>query len=451
MYRMTLTVCVISLLTASTVFGQGGGNQNGGNQNGGVGGIRIDPDGVLNQAQITTLSSRELRSMLRKSAGESLPEDLNRASEQRMISLRALDLEINRLMDDGQPLPPAIINLAGLTRIDLVSFTDDGIDVIIAGPAEGFAPGPDGRQIGVQTQRPVLCLEDLLIALRTANGRSSFGCSFDPVPERLAKTLQLLQQDMAAANAAAAQQAFQQIGQVLGNWNISVNGVPSDSRMAVTMVEADFMLKRLTTGDANPDVSGFKSYLSMMSSKTNGLQRWWFSPLYESIETNPARTVFRFSGARLQVSAQDELVDADGNRRDAATTQISFQKYAQQFTRKMDALAENVPAIAQLQNTVDVLVTATLIQRAQSSGSLRWTPTVLSDEQRLPLQKFNVPREVPSLVRVRMAGQRTVLGVIAGGVTINPRRILDDVQLAEDQTRLQISPHDAGQQTWWWD
>ena len=460
MCRLLLQCFLGMIFVPSLAFGQaGGGNQGGGgaggggngNGAGGVGGIRIDANGLVERVVVPAMNSRTLQKLLESSATKSLPSDLNQPSEQRKVSLRDLDREIDRLLKTDQPLPDAIRNLAGLTRIDLVFIADEGRDVIIAGPAEGFARQPDGRVVGIVSHRPVLCLDDLLVSIRTANDRATFGCSFDPEPGRLAQTQQLLRQNTTATSAAAAQQGFQQIGGVLGHWNVSVFGVPESSHMAAAMVEADYALKRLTTGEENPQVPGFKSYLSMMRPNADSLRRWWFSPRYESIETNSQETAFRFFGPRLQVSAQDEIVDANGNRQDAPATHVSLEKYAQQFTEKIPALAEKVPAVAQLQNMVDLLVTAALIQRTRAAGNLDWQPTAFNDEQRLAVQEFGVPKETPSIVKVRMAGSRTVLGLIAGGVTVTPRRILDDVKPAEDEAALELPVRTDQNPSWWWD
>ena len=144
------------------------------------------------------------------------------------------------------------------------------------------------------------------------------------------------------------QLVVQQIGGVLGRWKVTVFGVPESSHMAAALVEADYTLKQLTTGDENPQVRGFRSYLSMMRPNADSMRRWWFSPRYDAIETNDQQTAWHLSGPRLQVSAQDEIVDANGNRQDAPSTHARLEKYAQQFTEKIPALAEKVPSIAQL-------------------------------------------------------------------------------------------------------
>ncbi|MDA1231953.1 MAG: DUF1598 domain-containing protein [Planctomycetota bacterium] len=431
--------------------GGAAGNGGGGNGNGGVGGIRINADGLVEGSVTAAMNAREFQKRLDGFAAKSLSAELNQASELRKISLRDLDAEIDRVLKAGEPLPDSIRNLAGLTRIDFIFISTETSDVIVAGPAEGFAAQPDGRVVGTKSHRPVLCLDDLLVALRTSGGRATFGCSFDPEPGRLAKTQQLLRQNTTANSAAHAERGFLQIGSVLGNWNVTVFGVPKSSHIAASFVESDYSLKRLTTGDENPQVKGFKSYFSVMRPNADSMRRWWFSPRYDVIETNQQQTAWHLTGPRLQVSAQDEIVDANGNRQDAPSTHVSLEKYAQQFTEKIPALAEKVAAIAQLQNLVDILVTAAVIERSRTKKLLDWQPIVLNDEHRLPLQEFGIPAETPSIVKVRMAGSRTVLGLIAGGVSVTPLKILADTKTSENADALALPVRTNHNSIWWWD
>jgi hypothetical protein len=82
---------------------------------------------------------------------------------------------------------------------------------------------------------------------------------------------------------------------------------------------------------------------------------------------------------------------------------------------------------------------------------VNWQPLVLDDQQRLPLQEFGIPKETPSIVKVRMAGQRTVLGLIAGGVTITPYRILADAKTTTDGDGLALPDRKDHNSSWWWD
>jgi hypothetical protein len=427
-------------------FGQGGGGFGGGNQGGGVGGIRISADGVVQQARVSGKDARELKIELYKAAKE-LPDDLKHASPLRMISLAKLDRELARLAREHADVPSEIPALAGLTRIDLIALTEDGQDVIIAGPAEAFAPGPDGRLVGIDSGRPVLWLDDLLIALRTPDPGSGFGCSFDPDPQRLVNTMTALQNPAPARTIAEARRGFEVLREVIGNWNVRILGVPADSRMAVSMVEADHLLKLLTSGAEKPDVRGFKSQLAMMSPHDDALKRWWFSPDYDAIERSADRRLWHLSGQRLQVHAQEEMVDAEGNRSDAPENPDELNEFARQFTARIPQLADEYPAIAHLQNLFDLLITAAIIRDAQADGRLSWTPSTLTDTAAVPTATFVVPTETESVVTVRVLGGRTVIGLIAGGVIVSPRAVL---AAATESASLQ-SPAADSSERWWWD
>ena len=89
-------------------------------------------------------------------------------------------------------------NLAGLTRVEYVFCYPDTGDIVIAGPAEAWAAAPSGRMQGVVTGRPVIELQDLIVALRAfpAGGNTKKGpfikCSIDPTAEGLARMQQFL-------------------------------------------------------------------------------------------------------------------------------------------------------------------------------------------------------------------------------------------------------------------
>ena len=57
-------------------------------------------------------------------------------------------------------------------------------DVVLVGPAEGWRINDDGHAVGKTTGRPVIQLEDLLVALQTAwTGNAPVSCSIDPTEE----------------------------------------------------------------------------------------------------------------------------------------------------------------------------------------------------------------------------------------------------------------------------
>lgn len=439
-------------------FGGGFGGLGGGGQGGGLGGglgqfpggIAINPDGLISAPEARRINPTLEQKRLRSIAGKMLSTDLTVASELRKVSLNRLEAACQRAMDAGEPIPIDCQCLAGLTRIHYLFAIPETGDVIIAGSAEGFAPLQDGRVVGVETGRPVVMLEDLLAMLRLKSLRQTLGCSFDPEPERLAQCQAWNKANNAPASVAIARQRFFQIAKILGNWNVTVFGLPRTSHAALTTVEADYRLKRIGLGLDRPRIRGFRSHLDMAGRNENTFRRWWFAPHYEVIERSTDGLAFHLEGPRLQLMSQEELVDAQGNRSSAPFKQVSVEKYTQQFNKHIDELCRQVSSFAAVQNLFDVAVVAALIRAEQLPDRVDWRPSLFLDENKLPISKFHVPAEVGSLVNVKPLGRNLLVGLIGGGVTIVPDHIISRSELlpAAD-IPVARRPDDAD--TWWWD
>lgn len=465
-----IVVCGFLSMAASPLLAQGqGGNQGGGNQGGGgqgggnqiPGGILIDADGVIRSATGSDVRSAALQQRLRQAAETSLSRELQHRSDLRKVSLRQLAAECRRLTEQGHPCTAEMQCLAGLTRVEYVFIVphvpehaqdETADDVVIAGPAEAFAALPNGRVVGVESGRPVLLLEDLRTVLNHGTAGHPVGCSFDPDPTRLAKSQEFLRQNQRLPSVQAGVRMFQGMADILGHWNVSVFGVPNDSRMAMSLVEADIMLKRITLGLENPGIRGFRNQLTMLKPGDDVLRRWWFVPHYDAIETQPGLPHFRLSGGRFQLMAQDEVLDAAGNRRDAEITSQSSEKYAQQFTAHAEELSSRFAALADLQNIIDLLVVGALIRQSQASGQLTGPPEVLRDAGPWPLPKYQVPKQVACLSNARLAGRGLMLGLVAGGVSIRAAEVVGQARETAPERPFPVfrRPRDVGAR-WWWD
>jgi hypothetical protein len=426
------------------------GQNNQGQNNQFPGGILINADGVIGSPQARRVNPALEQKRLQALAGQQLPSEMATASELRKVSLVRLEQQLQKAVDAGKDIDPKLRYLAGITQLQYVFAVPETGDLVLAGPAEGFAPLQDGRVVGVETGRPVLTLDDLLVMLRLASMRQSLGCSFDPEPSRLANAQAWNDANSSPASLNVARQRFYQMAKVLGNWNVTIFGLPKSCHAAVTAVEADYQMKRLALGLDRPRIRGFRSYLDMAKPGGNTMRRWWFAPRYEVIERSADGHVFHISGPRLQLLSQDELVDAQGNRSDAAFTEITAEKYTQQFNKHMPALCQQVPSFAGIQNLFDLAVACALIRSNDLQSVVGWEPTLLLDEKALPVQKYTVPMEVPSLVNVKSVSRSLLLGVTGGGVTIVPDRIIrrTNVLPAERTPVIQV---DDAVASWWWD
>lgn len=448
-----LATMVVAVGFSSAAFAQGNNNNN--NQNN-AGGIKIDAEGVVSLA-IANESSGTLDRKRRSAAAlKNLSKETLQSTPLRMVSLVEVEKQLDAKLAAGEPIPDELFFLAGLQRIDNIFVFPESKDVVIAGPADGFAPDAVGRMIGIESGRPTLRLDDLVVALRTVSKSRNIGCSIDPVPERLA-ALQRFVQGGGPSNAAAVEGRFRQMDDVLGLQDVRVDGVPSDSHFAIALVEADYRMKRVSMGLENPGVKGFRSHLTMLGPGGNTIQRWWFVPLYDAIYKSSDGLAFEFAGQRAQLLAENELADASGNRSAAPTTRISTTAYAKHFTEKFPELADKSPIFAELQNLTDLSVLAALIQSEKLAEKADWIMTTFLDEKRFAHPTFNTPKKIPSSVNFKRAGN-VIVGLVGGGVTIEPQQVLNKAASQTPETsKLSSIRSEAGsaarsdKHRWWWD
>ena len=151
--------------------------------------------------------------------------------------------------------------LAGLTRLEYVFFYPDSGDIVVGGPAEGWAANLAGRVIGLESGWPVLQLQDLVTALRCfppgGGGSPSIGCSIDATPEGLARMQKFLKSIGTQADPNDPQYTqfiVDGLRTSLGPQKVRIHGVPPTTHFAQIMVEADYRMKLIGIGLEIPPV-----------------------------------------------------------------------------------------------------------------------------------------------------------------------------------------------------
>src|SRR5262245_12352984 len=96
--------------------------------NGAVGGVAIAAKGAIEEAEQRDIAAlREAR----REALTGVAGDITKTSELRKISLRRLDALLAEHASDNKPLPPEVLNLAGLQRIEYVFAYPDSHDIVL--------------------------------------------------------------------------------------------------------------------------------------------------------------------------------------------------------------------------------------------------------------------------------------------------------------------------------
>jgi hypothetical protein len=434
------------------------GNVQGQVNGGGAAGIDIDAQGVVTPDFSVVKGQRLSQKRLEEAAGKLLSDDVNRFSPLRKVSLVRLEATCEEFAAKGQDVTPDMQFLAGLQRIDYVFVYPETNDLVIAGPAEGFAADADGRPVGISTGRPPLRLDDLIVALRALERAGTIGCSIDPVTERLAALQRYVAANSGAVTQGRAVQRFREMAQVLGMQDVKVWGVPAETHFGQLLVEADYRMKRLSLALENPKVRGFRSQLELLQAQGNAIQRFWFIPLYDAFQTTEDRNAFQFSGQRAQLLSQEEYTDQAGRRGDATFTRLSTQEFARIFTDKFPELSDKLPVFAELQNVFDLAVLAALIRKEGLADRADWKMSLFLDADRVKVPTGPAPRQVQSVFNYKKAQRGILVALIGGGVTIDPLRAVQSAEFKVDPaTRLdgiRRSAGDgerAGRDAWWWD
>ncbi len=438
----------VVLLCASSVFAQT------------VGGVAIDPAGALRRAgEITPAELRKLRDEDQRCAG-----DVSRPSDRRRVSLRRLESAVESCLTSGQPLPAEIRFLAGLVRIDGVTIDQDSRDVIVAGPAEAWEPDAFGDVVGVKSRRPVLELDDLIIALRyafpTGDTDDFIGCSIDPTPEGVG-AFDKLMRTQKTSDASRVEPLAHAMEQALGSQKITVFGVPSNSRFALKLVSADYRLKRLALGHDPSPVKALTSFIDLAArNPVSGRvpqHRWWFTPGKNAVCTSADRLVWKFEVDAVAVATArgESPRGAKSVPVKSAPASKDAQLFADQATRAFPELARGIPVFASLSNLITLSLTAEIVHQAATvtSDATSWRPTFLLDEVRCPCVTGTVPQTTPAMVNVRRGRGGAWVFAASGGVEFRPDSLVKQASTSiADGSQPDAERVDAVTGShWWWD
>ncbi len=427
-------------------------------------GVAVDAEGVLSLERVDDPRG-QLRAMRLRAAQAGLPADIQAVSKLRKVSLVRLERAVRQRLDAGEKLEPAMRYLAGLQRIEYVLIYPDSGDVVIAGPAEGWTSDPSGRIVGMTTQRPVLELLDLCVALRQfapgSRNRPFIGCTINPRQEglaRLVKFQQTIPSSISASQRGAAARAIGRgIGEALGMAEIETFGISPKTHFAQVLIEADYRMKLIGIGLENPPLRMATFMSSLRSARNAALQRWWFTPNYDCVRLSEDRLAMQLVGQGVQLQGEDKLIGPDGQLAAAgARTNPASELFTTAFTAKYEKISARRPVYAQMRNLIDMAVVAAFLREHKVYDRIDWSAKTLLDEKSLATETLGQPRQVPCVVNVAWKGSR-LYSPAGGGVSIRPMLALDaaealgdeeDYALTQQRSALgEAAPADR----WWWD
>jgi hypothetical protein len=414
-----------------------------------VGGVSIDADGLLKNAKPDDLGAL---SKMRKDALQKIPGPLNAAVGLRKVSLRRLEAALDDCLRNNTPLPDAVKYLAGLQRIRYVFVYPEQKDVVLAGPGEGWKVDAQGNLVGITNGRPVMLLDDLLVALRTAQAAAQGGitCSIDPAAEGLVRVSRI---PLSPARNEQEAKAFGDAqAEALGVQQITIHGVPASSHFARVLTAADYRMKRIAMNLDPSPVRALPSYLQMLKPNARTIQtpRFWLEPKYEAILRNGEGTAFELRGSAVKALTEEDYVAAGGNIQHSHKSSPAAQNWANKMTENYTQLAVADPVFGQLQNCMDLAVVGALVARDRLAEKAGYKfATLFEPSQPTAAENLNAPKQVFSLASYLKKGNRWIISA-SGGVAINSWLIAQETTPSDSPSPVRVKAASTETAGWWW-
>lgn len=333
---------------------------------------------------------------------------LSGPAQRRCLSLRRLMEEL-RAEAGGKPLSADALVLGGITRADMVVTDPDGGDVILVGM---YVPNA-----------PPLHLDDLAVILWNVQGNGQYiHCSLDPSPTSIRRIEQYIKARAPLRDEQAMEEYRKGLARAAGPQCTRIGGVPKVSRLAHTMIDADYFMKRVSQGHIR--VEGVTGAIDAPYSGGSGaaMARYWFHladgmPVF--VEDDG---IIELADCRVVVLTERQRAAADGSLHDAGRPSESIQTFAREFSRQLPAIAQNEPSVARLISMYRLLAITKAMTYRGFTGDAGLDLSPLAEYQlRLPKP---MPDALPGLANVRIRRHETARHIryegriVCGGVSM---------------------------------
>lgn len=433
----------------------------GGNFGSVVGGIAVDPQGIV--STLAPAASTELAKERERLLKDSQLND-RKESQLRMVSLRGIIERIEasrgkqgggrKGADDTNTLD--MLLLGSLTRVTHILVDEESKDIVLAGPGEAPKVDPSGAIVAAKTGWPLLRLEDLAVALVAVDAMRDGGiqCSIDPTQDGIERIGTFLRQQRSIG--ADPEAVFRGMEEALGPQTVRVAGVPADSRFAHVLVAADHRLKQIGMGLRPSGVRDVPSYVTMLPAGSAGgmvLPRFWLEPVYEPILRDADELGWQIGRRNIRCLTQNDLAERGQAANRVPSADAAARKWCDRFTESFPSIAGADPVFAELVNCIDLSVVAALIKGRQldTRAGLDLAPltSLVGSPDGFPT--YAVPRSIDTVATGMKKGNVWVL-TASGGVLAQPWSVVanpvESADLADVRAKALAKRAESG---WFWE
>ncbi len=425
------------------------------------GGIHVDANGVVARLTTTEQNNR-LKELALEARQADLNTDMSQAAPLRMVSLNRLEAAINDRLAQGLPVVESMANLAGLYAVTNVFVYPETGEIVIAGPAAGWNYTGTGLPVSAESGVPTLQLDDLVTVLRTfgPGGEGIFGCSIDPRQEGLRELKDYVTESQASGplSSRAVRSWTNQLQRKLGEQDVTIYGIPADSRVARVIVEADYRMKligigKLDAGAHIPDYFDLMTPSQAADMSTIDALRWWLSLKCEAILKSGDGDAYELQGSSVLCQSENQFINQAGERVETGTAEANNQQFASNFTQHYEDLSRDDLIFADLQNIFDLALVAALIQRENLTAQTGWDLGAFAADGTYQPARYDAPQVVDSVVNYKVYNGRNIVVQVAGGVQVNVAAPLANVTASPrlEDAAEQAEAGELAPGRWWWD
>jgi hypothetical protein len=418
-----------------------------------VGGVSINVSGVVGPPSADA-RKQHLEEM--RKAVKSPSDELTAPVEMRMVSLRGLEAACREAMKNNfGRMPDEVQFLAGLQRIQYVFVYPEENDIVIAGPGEGWKVDENANVVGITTGRPVLRLDDFLIALRSVEEarRGGITVSIDPTEEGTQRLNRLLSKLRGRdAETPAAQTAMKN---EFGPQQVTITGVPDTSHFARVLVAADYRMKRIAMNLERSPVKELPSYIEMIRNMTTSAinksnPRWWLACNYQPMAATEDGLAWELRGPGVKAMTEDEKVSPEGKRTALGKASPMAQKWSDLMTEKYEALAGREAVFGDLRNLMDMCVVAALMQKENLWEKAGLSAPLLTDSSsELKPEVWHAPKTISPEISLLHGKNGTIVSA-SGGVAIESWQVADRKETVPEIAEVRKRASKSGGRGMWW-
>jgi hypothetical protein len=375
----------------------------------------------------------------------------------RRVWLRLLANSIESDAKAGKKLSDQQRYFAGLTGVRFLYLDEQNKDVILEGPADdSWSARPDGMVIGEQSGRPLLQLDDFVIAWRNTIGNGPPpSVSLEHRAESIQKIQEVIKNTPQPKNAEGRAAYSRRLQEVWGPQDAVTGGVPTNTRFNKVMVDADWDMKRVSLGLSDPQIKDFPTYVDLefddwtrrvaaegiRAQRPAGGSRFWFYPAYTEFEHSAKLDAVEIPGDPVQLLTESHFRDISMGRQVTQEPSQHAMDFIKGFTKNYGALADKNPLYGELRNLFDWVAVARLIQKLDAPRRIGWDFAYLS--RGYPVAELQVPSTMPGQIALRHAevktqqGQALLVLPARGGVSIDVQPALRPVHTTRGRAFLQ--------------